>query len=402
MNPGAAEFAEIARRSLEAEGWVVEDVDDGVIRAHSPDGEEHQLSFHNLHPIEDESTEEAVARWLTLLAADADEPPLQSSQVVPAIKDHGFLVDLRQAGMEVAFDPLCGELWVVYMQDLPHAMRLLTEDELSEVGFVGPERVDRAMINLLPQLKVEQHAIGEGAYMLTCGGNFEASLLLAMGLWHEVAEGASGDVIATAPARDLVFFTHTGSEAGLSAVAGALAKARQTPDLEYPLDSGLMRFTDRGWEAYVYEPPVAAAESREAAVERWVSTVLAQLALGVALPVLSWRLVAPLGLQPSTWTGVAAVLPLLVLNRVWAPLDEYPWRRPTARRVQFGCLVFIAAELVASGAHMAFVEAARQAWSWPLWLAACAGWVAESFRLWKGDGYLWNRPWTAAELRASR
>lgn len=87
---------------------------------------------------------------------------------------------------------------------------------------------------------------GDALKMLTCGGNYEASMLLVDDVWDFVAEHVDGDVIAAAPARDLLFATGSNSSVGLSEMEAAVRRVFEG-DFSYRVSRAMLRRQDGGW-----------------------------------------------------------------------------------------------------------------------------------------------------------
>ena len=108
---------------------------------------------------------------------------------------------------QVASEHLCGDLWIVYAEDLPDRTSSLKKDRLQSAGIADDELLNLAKDNLRRILPPAQRH-GDGPwYMVTAGGDYTASLLLFDGLWDDLADSVEGDVVAVAPSRDVLLYT---------------------------------------------------------------------------------------------------------------------------------------------------------------------------------------------------
>ena len=94
-------------------------------------------------------------------------------------------------------------------------------------------------------LSEEIEMSGEDLKMITCGGDFEASLLLD-DIWDHVAEQVDGDVIAAVPARDVLLVTGANNAEGLRKMEG-LIRHLHDEGVPYPVSRTMLRRKDGGW-----------------------------------------------------------------------------------------------------------------------------------------------------------
>jgi uncharacterized protein DUF1444 len=166
-------------------------------------------------------------------------------RVVPLIKDDSFF-DQMEPGFQPASEHLVADLSIVYAFDRPRSLDIMTEAERVAMGVPAGELRALAVRNLrrlVPEIR--HHESGSG-YVLLAGGNFEASLL--DDLWTKLAADVSGDLIACAPARDMILYTG-------SATPGAIEDLRELASRVineggYSLSATLLRWTGLGWEPY--------------------------------------------------------------------------------------------------------------------------------------------------------
>jgi uncharacterized protein YtpQ (UPF0354 family) len=200
--------------------WKFEMTGDMQIRFVNEEGKEATTYLHNVWVAYSQNPDDRRAtleRYLTVVPklAEASPQPARDS-VVAQIKDAGFFAGI--SNYEFVTDHLCGDLWIVYAQDLPDRMLTMKASHLSELGLEKSELLHLAVENLSRILpNAERHGDGPW-YWLTAGGDYDASLLLIDTIWEQLADSVDGEIVAVVPARHTLLFTGSQSEEGLKAI----------------------------------------------------------------------------------------------------------------------------------------------------------------------------------------
>lgn len=162
----------------------------------------------------------------TARSGDAQPPP-DRSRIVPVFKSQGWLNSLRAQAPkapELLTEPFNSELVIVYVEDRPSSMRFLTARD--DVGDRARLR-HLALANLHRLLaKIEMRPAADGISLVSAGGDYDASLLLADALWSSGQIEVDGDIVAAAAAKDALLVTGSNNQAGivrLRALAAELA-----------------------------------------------------------------------------------------------------------------------------------------------------------------------------------
>lgn len=141
---------------------------------------------------------------------------------------------------------LAGDLMVMYAEDLPDHFAFISLRRMAELGL-DEEALHALAIRNLPNRvpPIELHGSGP-CYMITAGGNLEATLLLHPTLWESLAEYLPGSPIAVVPARDLLLVSSSEWEDGRAMLKQEAA--REPAEKRYALSTRL--FIKRGdtWE----------------------------------------------------------------------------------------------------------------------------------------------------------
>jgi uncharacterized protein YtpQ (UPF0354 family) len=184
--------------------------------------------------------------------ANAANVAIDRNSLVPIVKDSLFLRSIQeQTGNQanLAAEELLGDLWIVYASDSDQQIRFLEWADIDAVGLSRDEVKTVALGNLQTLLpEISRHGDGP-VYMLTCGGNYEASLILVSSIWESQAELVAGDLILGVPNRDMVVFTGADSITGVETLAELIDRSYR--EGAYPISNELMRWTGEDWAIYV-------------------------------------------------------------------------------------------------------------------------------------------------------
>jgi uncharacterized protein YtpQ (UPF0354 family) len=180
-------------------------------------------------------------------ALDVRGKKRRRDRVVPLIKDDSFFEQI-DPGFRPAAERLVADLSIVYAFDRPRSLDIMTEAERVALGVPAGELRALAVKNLrrlVPEIR--HHESGSG-YVLLAGGNFEASLLLLDDLWIKLSADVSGDLVACAPARDMILYTGSATPGGVEDLRELAS--RVITEGGYSLSATLLRWTGLGWEPY--------------------------------------------------------------------------------------------------------------------------------------------------------
>lgn len=152
--------------------------------------------------------------------AAAKAPPARPGPAPSPLDPRRLLPLVEVAGKEPGaglVEPLAGALVVRYVELRPGGEADVTAAALAAAGVDRADLRPLAVKNLkglLPGVGLEGR---DGLYMLSAGGEYEASLLLVEDLWRgeEIAPKVKGEVVVAVPARDLLLVTGSLDEAGL-------------------------------------------------------------------------------------------------------------------------------------------------------------------------------------------
>lgn len=176
-------------------------------------------------------------------------------ELVVVLKDAAYLDDLARTLRERMPDatdvpmpyhePLNDDLIVLYARDTPTSLSYLLPEDIEKLELTREALRDLAVDNLSERLpEIERHG-GEGLYMLTAGGNYEATLLLVDWVWTTETFPVDGEFVAAVPARDVLLVTGSNDTAGLERLR-SLATSTLS-EASYTLTDTLFVRRDGSW-----------------------------------------------------------------------------------------------------------------------------------------------------------
>jgi uncharacterized protein YtpQ (UPF0354 family) len=177
------------------------------------------------------------AQVTALMEAGGDAnglPKLDRSRIVPILKDRGWVEVMARRGreqtppLELVAEPFNSDLVVVYAENRLGTLRILSNRD--DVGDRARLR-EASLTNLsrvLPKIEIRPGA--DGVLLITAGGEFDASLLLADNIWTGGQVKVDGDIVVAVPAKNVLIATGSHNAPGLARLRAAAAKFAGGPN----------------------------------------------------------------------------------------------------------------------------------------------------------------------------
>ena len=222
------EFADELRKT--APGVEVEVVRDMELEVRTADGRESTSFLDNAYDTykQDPKSKQGiikrfVAAGVETIASMGKSEELDRKLIVPVIKDRPWLEETRKAminrGAKEMFENVCEELnsdlIILYAEDSPKNIRYWGQKDLERAHIDRKELRSLACENLTRLLPKIERRGANGLFMLTAGGDYEASLLLIDSIWSEMQREVRGDVIVAIPSRDVLIVTGSEDRQGI-------------------------------------------------------------------------------------------------------------------------------------------------------------------------------------------
>lgn len=161
---------------------------------------------------------DVLAKYLaTFMEAAQGSRPLQPEQIVPVVKDRGWLkhVGGTKAGGKQVIEDLNADLVVVYAEDGPHNIRYFSADDLRKAGVEKEKLRELALANLRRILPPAEPVKGPVVSMMTAGQDYVSSLLLLDEIWSPEKLAVDGEIVIAIPTRDVLLFTGSSNKDGV-------------------------------------------------------------------------------------------------------------------------------------------------------------------------------------------
>ncbi|PQJ73753.1 DUF1444 family protein [Polaribacter butkevichii] len=161
------------------------------------------------------------------------EEPIQLKRIVPVIKDKRYLIEsskiIENFENTHVYEKYNSELYIFYAEDKENTISYFTKEKFEQLN-VGIETIKEKAIENLNSVvsKMERH--GENGYfMLTSGGDYEASLIL-FDIWNKENFPVNGNLIIGIPARDIVFITGTNDKDNIEKLKNTINEINESGD----------------------------------------------------------------------------------------------------------------------------------------------------------------------------
>ncbi|MBO9565818.1 MAG: DUF1444 family protein [Niastella sp.] len=179
---------------------------------------------------------------------------INTVDIIPVIKPGNYLEEVNAQTINaekpapLVSEKYNNELLITYVQDTENSMRYLTDEDLKKLNITKDSLKAIAIRNLdrvLPNAKIHG---GDGVYMVTAGGNYEASLILPSVLWTKENFAVKGDFVMAVPSRDLLLITGSNDKAGIAKLKEFVAKSYKTGN--YTISDHLFKWTGKKFERF--------------------------------------------------------------------------------------------------------------------------------------------------------
>jgi len=173
-----------------------------------------------------ESLRSILQRYMSsageLYSRDLDKAVMKEN-IVAIIKPVEYLEETQKMANEMGakkdignlYDKYNDQLIILYAVDSKNNIQYLLSGQLEGLGIKRDSLRSLAIRNLqrlLTDVKIEG---GDGVFMFTAGGNYEASLILMQELWTKENLPVKGDFVIAVAARDLLLISGSQDKTGI-------------------------------------------------------------------------------------------------------------------------------------------------------------------------------------------
>ncbi|HEY1174120.1 MAG TPA: DUF1444 family protein [Verrucomicrobiae bacterium] len=218
----------------------VEILKDLELKITMPNGKDSTALLYNAYEIYQRAPkelEEIISRYIvsSMDTFGGMDNEVDRQRIVPIIKDRAWLEETQKAmrdrgsekPFEQVFEDFSPDLVIVYAEDLPRNIRYLTPGNLKELNLDLKELRALACENLRQIIPSIECKGAEGLYMITAGGDYEASLLAVDKIWASGQFEVKGDIVVAVPTRDLLLVTGSENAEGIKKLRTIAEDAHQ-------------------------------------------------------------------------------------------------------------------------------------------------------------------------------
>jgi len=179
------------------------------------------------YKMQPDSVDEVVKRYVASSRDLYKEPePINTNNIVPIIKPIDYLEDLKQLSKEngeekepwVVYEKYNSALIIVYGENTETSIKYFTQEDFGKLSIPKDSLRSLAVKNLKEILPEIQSKGDNGTFMVTAGGDFEASLILLTRIWTDDNFKVNGDIVVAIPNRDMLMITGSKDEQGIKTI----------------------------------------------------------------------------------------------------------------------------------------------------------------------------------------
>lgn len=205
---------------------------------------------------EPDSINAIIDRYAVIVAEMfEDRKPITIGNIIPVIKPIEYLDDVSNLVSDGKSFPLLTEkynnqLIILFAQDTENSLRYLTEDDFKTLAITKDSLKSIALRNfdsLVPDIQRQGDA---GLFMLTAGGNHEATLILLSSIWNKEDLPVDGDFIIAIPNRDMLLITGSKNKIGINKIKEIVADSYHTGN--YQISELLFKWNGSKFLKYDY------------------------------------------------------------------------------------------------------------------------------------------------------
>jgi uncharacterized protein YtpQ (UPF0354 family) len=204
-----------------------------------------------------DSLRQVLTKYLTVTGElFSSKEKISIDQIVPIIKPISYLDDIRSAAkkmgatkdVEGVYEKYNDQLIIAYAQDAKNSIQYLTHKDLKSLSIKEDSLRKIATSNLDKLLTNIERRGGDGLYMLTAGGDYEASVILLDNIFTKESLPVNGDFVIAIPNRDMLLVTGSNDKTGISKMKEMVAKSFAKGS--YQISEYLYKWNGRTFEKY--------------------------------------------------------------------------------------------------------------------------------------------------------
>ncbi len=182
-----------------------------------------------------------------------DKGKINMANIVPVIKPIEYLDEINSLNKDGKAFPMITEkyndqLIIAYAEDSKNSIKYLTEDDFKTLSIPRDSLKAIALRNFDKIIPNIQRQGDNGLYMVTAGGDYEASLILLSSIWTKENFPVDGNFIIAIPNRDLLMVTGSNNKNGIGKIKEIAADSYKTGN--YQVSEYLYKWTGKKFERF--------------------------------------------------------------------------------------------------------------------------------------------------------
>lgn len=182
-----------------------------------------------------------------------DQKAVNMESVIPVIKPIEYLEEINSLNKDGKSFPMITEkyndqLVIAYAEDSKNSIKYLTEGDFKSLSMSMDTLKAIALRNFDKIIPNIQRQGDNGLFMITAGGDYEASLILLSSIWTKENFPVDGEFIVAIPNRDMLLITGSKNKNGINKIREIVADAYKTGN--YQVSDHLYKWTGKKFEMY--------------------------------------------------------------------------------------------------------------------------------------------------------
>lgn len=209
---------------------------------------------YNAYKAEPDSGKDVISRYIASTTdLYAPKGKVNTANIVPVIKPIEYLDEINSLNNDGKAFPMITEkyndqLIIAYAEDSKNSIKYLTEDDFKTLSIPRDSLNSIALRNLDKIIPNIQRQGENGLYMITAGGDYEASLILLVSIWTRENFPVEGEFIIAIPNRDLLMVTGSNNKNGINKIKEIVEDSYKTGN--YQVSEYLYKWTGKRFEKY--------------------------------------------------------------------------------------------------------------------------------------------------------
>lgn len=182
-----------------------------------------------------------------------DQKTVNVENIVPVIKPVDYLDEINSLTKDGKSFPMITEkyndqLIIAYAEDSKNSIKYLTEDDFKTLSISRDTLKSIALRNFDKIIPNIQRQGDNGLFMITAGGDYEASLILLSSIWTKESFPVDGEFVIAIPNRDMLMVTGSKNKIGINKIKEIVADSYKTGN--YQVSDHLYKWTGKIFELY--------------------------------------------------------------------------------------------------------------------------------------------------------